>query len=250
MKIITYIGILILVLNLCSCAQMKSSTAKSTKQTDTSMYFKANGNEPFWGLTISEKEIVLNTMQDTLTFIHIEPNRAMDSNVKLYKLESNRAAISIQITQQECVNDMSGESSLYSVTIDYKKHSQLASTKIKGCGSYLTDYRLNDIWVLEKLKGNKVSTDWFRDKLPTVEINTSTNSFSGFGGCNNMAGELFYEKGLLRFTKTITTMIYCENNKEKEFLSALNSATNYAIENNRLILSNPSKELLVLKKID
>ena len=78
-----------------------------------------------------------------------------------------------------------------------------------------------------------------------------TNSFSGFAGCNGMSGQLFYEKELLRFTKIITTMMYCgDTNKEREFLKALNSATKYTIENNRLTLSNPSKELMVFKKID
>jgi heat shock protein HslJ len=146
---------------------------------------------------------------------------------------------------------MSGEKFQYTISIDYKKNKELVMHQLKGCGKYNTDYRLNDLWVLEKLNGKEMEKSFFKDNLPSLEINSETNSFSGFAGCNGMSGQLFYEKELLRFTKIITTMMYCgDTNKEREFLKALNSATKYTIENNRLTLSNPSKELMVFKKID
>jgi len=43
----------------------------------------------------------------------------------------------------------------------------------------------------------------------------------------------------------------CPNtNKESEFLKALQRTTTYKVENRRLILSNPSGEKLVFKKVD
>lgn len=250
MKITTSISLFIIILITSSCSQMKSTT-ESSKQTDDSIYFKADGTEPFWGLTISEKEIILKTMEDTLIAPYQAPIKAMDSNVKLYKCNTDNLEMNIQITQNECTNDMSGKKSPYTVTINYKRKSELETKQIKGCGEYITDYRLNDIWVLETLNGKKVDITSFQEKLPQLEINSATNSFSGFAGCNGMGGNLFYEKGLLRFTNTITTMMYCgDNNKEREFLKALGSSTTYTIENNRLTLSNPSKELIIFRKID
>lgn len=45
-------------------------------------------------------------------------------------------------------------------------------------------------------------------------------------------------------------MACTENNKEDEFIKALQSNTSYSIENNRLTLSNRSGKLLVFKKVD
>ena len=245
-------SMLILVATTISCNTMKSTPSEVKKQQDDSqVYFKANGTEPFWGLTISEKQIKLFTMQDTIVMPHQKPIQAMDSNVKLYKLKSDTDEMSVQIIQTECTNDMSGEKFPYTISINYKKNKELVMHQLKGCGKYNTDYRLNDLWVLEKLNGKEMEKSFFKDNLPSLEINSETNSFSGFAGCNGMSGQLFYEKELLRFTKIITTMMYCgDTNKEREFLKALNSATKYTIENNRLTLSNPSKELMVFKKID
>jgi heat shock protein HslJ len=110
---------------------------------------------------------------------------------------------------------------------------------------------LHDIWVLEKLNGKTVSASDFMKELPNLEINSATNNFLGFAGCNRMNGTIFFERGLLRFTNIITTRMACPgNNKESEFLKALQSTTSYKVENMRLILTNPSGEKLVCKKVD
>jgi heat shock protein HslJ len=91
----------------------------------------------------------------------------------------------------------------------------------------------------------------FNSDLPSMEINSNTNTFTGFAGCNRMNGKLFFEKELLRFTDIATTKMMCDSkNEENAFLKALRSATIYKIENNQLWLSNPSEALLTFKKID
>lgn len=66
-----------------------------------------------------------------------------------------------------------------------------------------------------------------------------------------MNGTIFFERGLLRFTNIITTRMACpRNNKESEFLKALQNTITYKVENMKLMLSNPSGEKLVFKKVD
>jgi heat shock protein HslJ len=97
----------------------------------------------------------------------------------------------------------------------------------------------------------KVSSADFSKELPRVEIYANTNTFLGFAGCNQMNGAILFEKGLLRFSNIATTRMLCEpQNKENEFLKALQSTTTYKLENNRLWLSNPSGMQLVLRKVD
>lgn len=219
---------------------------------ENGIYFRGMGNEPEWSLKISEKAIEFTSLKsgfESFKSVHVEPIRAMDANVKMYQVATESGTMNIQIMQQECVNTMSGEKFLYSVQVDLVKNKLAA--QFKGCGNYITDPRLHDIWVLEKLNGKIVGTTDFLKEVPNLEINSSTNNFLGFAGCNRMNGTIFFERGLLRFTNIITTRMACPGiNKESEFLKTLQSTTSYKVENMRLTLSNPSGEKLVFKKVD
>lgn len=214
---------------------------------NSAIYFKAQGTEPFWSLEISEKQFILKTIEDTIIMPAVQPILAADHNVKLFRTQKETTQVSIQIIQMDCTNDMSGKISPYKVTINENKEK----LSLEGCGSYITDYRLHDIWVLEKLNGKKIDTTDFNREFPSMEINAGANAFSGFAGCNRMNGNLFFEPKKLHFTNIITTKMACgPNNKEIDFLKALNNITTYKIENNRLWLSNPNETLLIFKKID
>lgn len=254
---------------LISCNQKKSensvepetsytdSIVATTQHTETltaadNSYFRAHGAEPFWSLSISEQMIELKTLNDSLFTPHADPILAADSNVKLYKLKTELTTMDIQISHKDCINSASGQTSPYTVTINYKKGEDSDFIELEGCGTYITDYRLHDIWVLESINGKEVSQNDFGKDLPSMEINSSSNTFSGSTGCNRMTGSLFSENATLRFIKVAVTKMACikGGDKEKEFLTALNSSTRYTIENNRLTLFNPDKSLLVFKKVD
>lgn len=217
-------------------------------------YFMGSGNEPFWNLSIAENQIEFTSLIEGFENIktpHVEPVRAMDANVKMYKVETKTTQLIIQIFQSECVDSMSGKVSKYKIKVDIKHTADDDYKSLEGCGSYTTDYRLTDIWVLEELKGSKVTATDFMRELPLIEINTKDDKFFGYAGCNRMNGTLFFEKGIIRFTNIITTKMMCqEKNKENEFLQALQSTTTYKIENNRLWLSNSNGLQVVFKKVD
>ncbi|WP_318310754.1 META domain-containing protein [Flagellimonas crocea] len=216
-------------------------------------YFKATGTEPFWGLKLYDDKVELKTMEDTITTPPSKAIVAQDSNLKMFRIQTEATQMDIIISYKECTNAMSGEVFPYTVTVSYKSTGADETQVYEGCGSYLTDYRLHDIWVLEKMKGSTVSKDDFNGRdVPNMEINSNSNLFSGFSGCNRMRGSFYYEKDILRFTQIASTRMACPSmDKETEFLTALRASTTYKIENNRLHLSNPSEEnLLVFKKID
>ncbi|MDF0715015.1 META domain-containing protein [Muricauda sp. 334s03] len=216
-------------------------------------YFKATGTEPFWGLKIYDNRVVLQTMEDTIQTPPTNPIKAQDSNISMYRIQTEATLLDIIIAHKECTNAMSGEVFPYTVTVSYKTTGGDETTVYEGCGSYITDYRLHDIWVLEEMKGSSVSKEDFNGKdVPNMEVNINNNRFSGFSGCNRMTGSLFYEQDVLRFTQIASTRMACPSmDKETEFLTALQGSATYNVENNRLYLSNESEEnLLVFKKID
>jgi len=225
--------------------------ALASPSTESQPYFVASGTEPFWSLNIYEDLITYKTPSDSIVFPHTNPILAQDSNVKRYDVETTSSNMTVQIMQVECSNAMSGKVSPYKVSVNLKKGTMSEVEELEGCGDYKTDYRLHDIWVLETLNGKTSTKADFSKELPMLEIKAAENTFSGFAGCNRMNGRLFFEKGLLRFMDFTTTKMMCvPNNKEAEFLEALQSSTTYAIENNRLTLSNPSGILTIFKKID
>ena len=175
----------------------------------------------------------------------------MDANIKMYKVKNTASKAVISIQQIDCQNSMSGVISPYKVSIEIKNDSDADFKKIDGCGKYITDYRLHDIWVLEELNGYKVFVTDYQKELPRIEIHAEENRFMGFGGCNSISGNLFFEKDLLRFNNITSTLMACTtNNKEDEFVRALKNTTTYLIKDNRLTLSNSSGELLIFKKVD
>lgn len=255
-----YLILLITISLVYSCKSVKTknsnsnTTSENTSEEDSINYFKATGNEPFWELKIGMKKIVFTSLiqgKENLSFSSAKPIRAMGANIKSYKASNANSSITISIQHTDCQNSMSGAISPYKVSIEIKNNTEANYQKTEGCGKYITDYRLHDIWVLEELNGYKVFVADFQKELPRIEIHAEENRFMGFGGCNSITGSLFFENDLLRFSSITSTLMACaENNKEDKFVKALQNSTTYSIKNNLLTLSNPSGKLLVFRKVD
>lgn len=252
-KVLLLCALMSVILSCKSVAVKKTNTNETTSKTtseeeDLSVYFEATGNEPFWGLKFGKDKIVFTSLiegMESISFNAVEPIRAMDANVKMYKVNNGKTSATITIQQFECTDSMSGTVFPYTVKVEMKNQT------LNGCGKYITDYRLHDIWVLEELNGKKVTASDFQKELPRIEINAAENKFMGFGGCNSIGGTIFFEKGLLRFSDVISTMMACmPGNKEGEFVQALQSTNTYSIGDLRLTLSNPNGKLLVFRKVD
>jgi len=258
-KLLTLLLLLSLTVG-CKSTAGKTSDAQNTnseygsQEDQMKYYFTGTGNEPFWGIKMGNENIEFTSLisgKEKLAFPATEVIKAMDANIKMYKVSNETASATITIQQLECQNSMSGVISPYKVSVEIKNNTELTDTKLSGCGNYNTDYRLHDIWVLEELNGFKVFATDYQKELPRIEINSSENKFMGYGGCNAISGSIFYEKDLLRFSKVVTTRMACaQGNKEDQFIKALQSTTTYSIGDNRLTLSNPSGKLLVFRKVD
>jgi len=148
-----------------------------------------------------------------------------------------------------CQNANSHERFPYAVTIALKQGKDTTYTYFTGCGLYVTDTSLESKWILDLLKTDTVTAADFNDTLPFVTLRSNGNSFSGYGGCNTIQGRIFSERNLLRFTDFVVSKRTCATtNREKDFINSLKFSTQYVIEGDRLILSNPSGPMLTFKK--
>ncbi|PKP26540.1 MAG: heat-shock protein [Bacteroidetes bacterium HGW-Bacteroidetes-2] len=230
-----------------------SSNKESIEQVTTSrVYFTAAGNEPFWGLEIAESGILFTTL-DTLTtqfsapFMY--PTRAEDANVKIYEIETDEGEMQIIISEKECEDTMSGAISAYEVQVKLKRNTEDDFLTFLGCGSYAMDIRLQAYWALEKIGENQLEDSIFEIDFPHLEIQTVGNTFSGFAGCNKIAGVLFSELEVLRFIKVKSAKKICNQaNIEDQFLEALQLVTTYSVTETTLKLKNPSRVVMQFKK--
>lgn len=224
----------------------------SISEVPSSAFFKAIGTEPFWNIEISEDSIKFTTPEekDDFSLSYEKPQKAMDANVVLYRAKSDKIDLEITIQQGKCSDGMSDKAHNYTVKVSLKRDGQKEQL-LNGCGNYIIDYRLHDIWALEELEGKKINPEEFKKGVPNLEIYAEEARFSGLAGCNQMGGKLFSEKDLLRFTEIFTTEMMCENYEtEKILIKALQSTTRYELKNNRLYLFNPEGTKAIFRKVD
>lgn len=231
----------------------ESDIAEAEKE-EGMIFFKAQGNEPFWNLTLSEQQMIFTSLLEGFEEIATPIpalTRAADANIKRYRAATEKVLFTVTITHNPCSDTMADNNYEYRVAIELQLTGNTKTVSLQGCGNYNTDHRLQAIWVLEKLGEEKVRENWFAVEFPKMEVKGNENSFTGYGGCNQLRGTIFWEPGLLRFTDVISTRKACRpENKEEVFLNMLRKTTTYTIENNRLLLANPDQSLMVFRKTD
>ena len=217
--------------------------------------FVAMGSEPFWSLELTNQgQMRFRTVAgaDSLVVPLPAPNQAQDAPVLRYRALTAAGELTVTIAQRPCPNNMSGEVSPYTVTVQARMAAQPAAREFTGCGRYLGDYRLHDIWALESIDGQAVAAAQFATKdKPYLELNLTREEALGFAGCNGFGGSLTPERAGLKFGTLRGTMLACPALPfERKFLGALsgNSFT-YRLENRRLTLKNRVNQL-VFKKVD
>ena len=216
--------------------------------------FYAFGNEPFWSLDMDFEKTFHFKNLDGLEFNvpTVEPVKAMDANVSRYRSVTDSAEIIIQLNHTECIDNMNGQKFDYSVSIDIKSGEKTEYTSYKGCGNYVPDYRLHDIWAIIEVDGNKINPSDFKKEAPRMEINLSNNNVFGTDGCNTFRGNVKVEKDFIYFGNLASTMMACIDNSEisatiGKILSG-NKLT-FKFENNLIFYKN-GKKVMELKHID
>ena len=217
--------------------------------------FVATGSEPFWSLELTTQgQMHFRTVSgpDSLTMPLPAPNQAADAPVLRYRALTAAGELTVTIAQRPCPNNMSGEVLPYTVTVQARTAAQPAAREFAGCGRYLGDYRLHDIWALESIDGQIVDAAQFttNDK-PYLELNLTREEALGFAGCNGFGGSLTPERAGLRFGTLRGTMLACPALPfEQKYLGALSgNAFTYRLEHRRLTLENRVNKL-VFKKVD
>jgi heat shock protein HslJ len=114
--------------------------------------------------------------------------------------------------------------------------------------------RLNDIWVLEKIEGRRISKEELTPPMqrPYVEFHIRDNRYLGNDGCNNFRGQIeaVGEKAL-HLSPAAGTKMSCGNlTLPTTFLQLLSRVDQYQAAGGFLVLLEGEAELMKFRKTD
>ncbi|MBX7043727.1 MAG: META domain-containing protein [Ignavibacteria bacterium] len=213
--------------------------------------FYATGNEPFWSLRVNrDGTMSFDKMSEfTISTGVARVSKAMDADVKRLDAESGSGSLSVSIYRQECTDDMSGDKFSFRVEVNAVPSGSGSAATYSGCGRYIQDMSLDGKWILKKIGTDDISATAYGDKIPFLEIDVNEMRVSGIAGCNRINGPLIQEEGYMRFDRMASTLMACpEEMREADILKGINSTTQYKIENDMLILSNPDNTTLIYQR--
>lgn len=127
---------------------------------------------------------------------------------------------------------------------------------INGCMSKdnksSSDYRLNDIWVMQKMTGVELQKEKLPKGPPTFEFHLLDNRFLCNTGCNSISGEIEITGNHISFSKVVSTRMFCPDMEaENAIIKTISDKTlTYKIENLKLILEDEKGIKIFLKKVD
>lgn len=185
--------------------------------------FVATGNEPFWSVELNGKEELFFKALDgpELKAKAIKDDDAAGQLTARYSATGNDISLRLEIIRRSCTDDMSGAVSDWTTNVYVTQAGK--ETIYKGCGTYMGDYRLNDIWTLRTIDDLTLNAQDFPDGLPTLELEMGKKRLSGFAGCNRYFGTFQLEDHHLIFSEIGSTRMACPPtmNIENKLLEAL-----------------------------
>jgi len=225
--------------------------AKNQKGID----FYAVGNEPSWSLDIDFEEGFHFKNLDGVDFNATASKfvKAIDHDIIRYRSVTEAGEIIVQLNNTKCTDNMSGQPFEYRVTVDFKTSSETDFKTYKGCGNYVPDFRLYNIWVIKEVNGKQLNSMTFKEGMPNLELNTSDNTIMGFDGCNNFNGKMSSAHGTITIGMLMSTMKSCLDNADISFqINNILSGKkiSYKFEKGFLNFYKNNKKVLVLKNVD
>ena len=216
--------------------------------------FAAYGNEPSFSLEIDFEKVIRFSAQDgfVLNTPPVTGVRAMDADVTFYHATTEAGEIRITISGEKCIDSLSGEESNYLTRIETRYSLENEFRSYNGCGRFIFDYRLHDIWVLKEMTGITLNPEKLTKGSPVFEFNPDNGRFSGNAGCNELNAHIDVRGDKINFGKIISTRMACPDMSfEQTIISKIEGKTFiYKIHEGILTLEDESDFQMTFRKTD
>jgi heat shock protein HslJ/uncharacterized membrane protein len=226
-----------------------------TKLISQGIDFYARGNEPFWSLDMDfEKNYQFKTMDGfQINVPPVEGSKAMDANVARYFAEVESGTMIVTIQEEKCQDSMADQIFDFSVRIQVKSGIDDDFKKYLGCGNYLPDLALHDIWILEKMNDIDLRLKNQGQELPRFEFFSMEGKVLGSAGCNDFNGKFeIVGQGEIQFEAMALTRKLCPDMEIENYLAetVFGRRMKYSREALTLYLKGYDGTELVFKKVD
>lgn len=215
--------------------------------------FYAEGKEPGWSLSIYQSGFMRFQTTDGLYFSahDVTPLPCIDPKIIDYRAVSEKGEMIIQMVEKACGDEISGDTSDYSLDISLKLKGKNDKTILNGCGDFIPDTQLSGNWVINNIDSLKIDPDSFNIKQPVLSIDLYKQTFSGNDGCNSFHGPVKFKLNKIMFGQAARTLTACPDMEisEKIINSFMGKSMTYKISDG-LILYNGDGESMVLKRAE
>lgn len=210
--------------------------------------FAATGNEPFWSVELTAKgQVFFKAMDGPEMQAQAKKDVARDEQAhnSRYTATQGSNILALSVIQKKCTDDMSGAMSNWSVEAVFTENGK--EKVFQGCGTYMGDYQLQNIWLLRHLDDENISSKDYPDGVPSLEFEMDEKRVSGFAGCNRYFGNFEMAGQFLLFQQMGSTRMACPASKELEsrFLKILSGQKlAYSVQGKSLRLSGDGHTLV------
>lgn len=216
--------------------------------------FAARGNEPSWSLEIDFDKNISFSSQDGLVISTppVKGTKAMDANVTFYHATTEAYEIRITVSGERCADSVTGEELNYLVRIEARYTVDAEFRSYEGCGRFIYDYRLHDIWLLQEVTGVALNPEKLTKGLPVFEFKPGDGRLTGHAGCNTVNAGIEVRGDMIIFGRVIATKMACPDlSAEQAVISKIDGKSlRYSISEGTLRLDDGAGNLMTFRKID
>ena len=201
------------------------ATAASANGSDS---FRAQGNEPFWSLRMTDSEITFQPMDGDAVTVTPLPSPRQDGNAEVYEATAGGESLVLTIASKVCTDTMSGMPFPKSVTV------ALGVRIFNGCGGEPATL-LHGAWLITEINGKPI----IAGSSPGLKFETD-GKVNGNGSCNRFFGGYQLSGEGLTVGSVGASMMMCDEalmDQEGQIFKVLKELTGFGISGDgKLIL--------------
>ncbi len=192
----------------------------------------ANGSKPVtWSLEADfDGDIVFNAKDGHNLRLLPILDGPLENAQTVFNVKTGDSVLSIIMSSTACLN---GRENSLAKSVEVR----LGKVTYSGCGQYLYNNQLNDVWMLDKINGEKISKTDYAGSLPYLDIRIDNETVTGTDGCNAISGSVSVLGSRIHFSK-ILTKGPCANSRVSEIFArhVYDKLVDYRLDNQILVL--------------
>jgi len=188
------------------------------------LFFTALNSEGSWELQISKT--------GKLSFLSSASGKTLSSAIRNQKqlmifpdtmriILPTSPRLNILLSKKTCL--LAGQSTDYTVTIAEDGNSNMYT----GCGFFLSDYRLNDIWVLESVNNRPIRKRKGEKNNITMQIHPGSGRVYGSSYCNSYHADIDIRYNSMIIGPVVSTRMHCSDAATEQYFFKLLSGKQY-----------------------